>query len=143
MRRRGVRRAEPIEDFENVLAAPEGDDPHTRSDIERVMLQLAPRQRDIVTAISLEGQSISATATRLSMSEVAVRVALHRALKALAVGLAERHTMKTADLINALAAEPPSPPLRLGRRVGLALVLGAAISAALFMTALGPRIDFN
>jgi len=51
--------------------------------------------------------------------------------------------MKTADLINALAAEPPSPPLRLGRRVGLALVLGAAISAALFMMALGPRIDFD
>jgi hypothetical protein len=50
--------------------------------------------------------------------------------------------MKTADLINALAAEPP-PPLRLGRRVALALILGAAISAALFMTALGPRGDFD
>jgi len=84
MRRRGVRRAEPIEDFEAVLAAPENPDPHMRSDIERVMLKLAPRQRDIVTAISLEGQSIAATATRLSMSEVAVRVALHRALKSLA-----------------------------------------------------------
>ncbi len=84
MRRRGVRRAEPIEDFEAVLAAPEVEDPHTRSDIERVMKTLAPRQRDIVTSISLEGQSISATAARLSMSEVAVRVALHRALKSLA-----------------------------------------------------------
>lgn len=84
LRRRGVRRAEPIEDFEAVLAAPEAEDPHTRSDIERVMRQLAPRQRDIVTAISLDGQSIAATAARLSMSEVAVRVALHRALKALA-----------------------------------------------------------
>jgi hypothetical protein len=51
--------------------------------------------------------------------------------------------MKTADLIAALAAEPPPPPLRLGRRVTLALVLGAAISAALFMTALGPRADFD
>ena len=50
--------------------------------------------------------------------------------------------MKTADLIAALAAEPPPPALRLGRRVALALVLGAAISAALFMTALGPRHDF-
>jgi hypothetical protein len=50
--------------------------------------------------------------------------------------------MKTADLINALAAEPPPPPLRLGRRVALALILGAAISAVLFMTALGPRHDF-
>ncbi len=80
MRRRGVRRAEPIEDFEAVLAAPENPDPHARSDIERVMLKRAPRQRDIVTAISLEGQSSAATAARRSMREVAVRVALPRAL---------------------------------------------------------------
>src|SRR5450432_3949829 len=40
MRRRGARRVEPIEDFENLLAAPEGEDPHARSDAERLMLQL-------------------------------------------------------------------------------------------------------
>lgn len=84
MRRRGARRFQPIEDFEAVLAAPEGEDPHARSDAERLMTQLAPRQRDIVRSISLEGQSIAATAARLSMTEGAVRVALHRALKALA-----------------------------------------------------------
>ena len=50
--------------------------------------------------------------------------------------------MNTADLINALAAEPIPEPIRLGRRVALALALGAAISAALFMAALGPRHDF-
>ena len=50
--------------------------------------------------------------------------------------------MKTAELINALAAAPAAPPARLGGRVALALVVGAAISATLFMTALGPRADF-
>jgi RNA polymerase sigma-70 factor (ECF subfamily) len=89
MRRRGARRIEPIEDFESVLAAPEGEDPHARSDAERLMRQLAPRQRDIVRSISLEGESISATAMRLSMTEGAVRVALHRALKALAASWRE------------------------------------------------------
>jgi RNA polymerase sigma-70 factor, ECF subfamily len=89
MRRRGARRIEPIEDFEHVLAAPAGEDPHARSDAERLMKQLAPRQRDIVRAISLDGESISATATRLSMSEGAVRVALHRALKSLAASWRE------------------------------------------------------
>ena len=84
MRRRGVRRAEPIEDFEAVLAAPEAADPHARSDVERLMETLSPRARDIVRAISLEEQSIATTAARLGMSEVAVRVALHRALKSLA-----------------------------------------------------------
>jgi RNA polymerase sigma-70 factor, ECF subfamily len=85
MRRRGAHRFQPIEDLENVLAAPESEDPHFRSDTERLMKHLAPRQRDIVRSISLEGQSIAATAARLSMTEVAVRVALHRSLKALAV----------------------------------------------------------
>ena len=84
MRRRGARRLEPIEDFEAVLAAPEAEDPHTRSDVERLLEQLNPRARDIVKSISLDGKSITETATRLSMTEVAVRVALHRALKSLA-----------------------------------------------------------
>lgn len=83
MRRRGARRVEPIEDFEDFLAAPEGEDPHALSDAKRLMETLNPRQRDIVQSISLDGQSISATAARLDMTEVAVRVALHRALKAL------------------------------------------------------------
>jgi len=83
LRRRGLRRTEPIEDFEAALAAPEAADPHARSDVERLMESLSPRARDIVRSISLEEQSISATAMRLGMTEVAVRVALHRALKAL------------------------------------------------------------
>ena len=83
MRRRGARRAEPIEDFEDFLAAPEPEDPHALSDARKLMEGLNPRQRDIVQAISLDGQSIAATALRLGMTEVAVRVALHRALKSL------------------------------------------------------------
>jgi len=67
-----------------VLAAPEVEDPHTRGDVERLLEQLQPRSRDIVKSISLDGQSITATAARLMMTEVAVRVALHRALKSLA-----------------------------------------------------------
>jgi RNA polymerase sigma-70 factor (ECF subfamily) len=83
MRRRGARRAEPIEDFEDFLAAPEEEDPHALSDAKKLMEALNPRQRDIVQSISFDGQSIAATASRLNMSEVAVRVALHRALKSL------------------------------------------------------------
>jgi RNA polymerase sigma-70 factor (ECF subfamily) len=84
LRRRGARRVEPIEDFEAVIPAPETQDPHARSDVERLMETLNPRAKDIVRSISLEEQSITATATRLGMTEVAVRVALHRALKTLA-----------------------------------------------------------
>ncbi|MGC2786275.1 MAG: sigma factor-like helix-turn-helix DNA-binding protein [Roseiarcus sp.] len=42
----------------------------------KLLETLAPGQRDIMTLVSLDGQSIAATAKRLSMSEVAVRVAL-------------------------------------------------------------------
>lgn len=83
MRRRGARRAEPIEDFQDFLAAPQDEDPHALSDAKRLMDALNPRQRDIVQSISLDGKSIAATAARLEMTEVAVRVALHRALKSL------------------------------------------------------------
>jgi len=83
MRRRGARRIEPIEDFQDFLAAPEEEDPHALSDAKRLLQTLSARQRDIVQSISLDGQSIAATAARLAMSEVAVRVALHRALRSL------------------------------------------------------------
>src|SRR5271156_1895985 len=68
MRQRGAHRFDPIEHFESVIAAPEGEDPHARGDTERLIKRLAPRQRDIVRSISLEGQSIAATAARLSMT---------------------------------------------------------------------------
>jgi RNA polymerase sigma-70 factor (ECF subfamily) len=45
---------------------------------------LRGRQQIIVRAISIEGQSIREVAERLDMNEGAVRVALHRGLKALA-----------------------------------------------------------
>jgi RNA polymerase sigma-70 factor, ECF subfamily len=92
LRRRGRQRVEPLEDFQEFLAAPEVEDPHALSDARRLLETLQPRQRDIVTSISLDGQSIAATAARLSMSEVAVRVALHRALKSL--GAAWRRSIR-------------------------------------------------
>ena len=49
-----------------------------------MLASLPERQRTIVQEISLEGHSAADVATRLGMSEGAVRVALHRALKALA-----------------------------------------------------------
>jgi RNA polymerase sigma-70 factor (ECF subfamily) len=84
LRRRGARQFAPIEDFEAAIPAPESEDPHDLSDADRLIGQLPARQQDIVRSISLQGQSIAATAQRLSMSEGAVRVALHRALKSLA-----------------------------------------------------------
>lgn len=84
LRRRGRRVEVPVEDFHEVLAAPEERDPTEAGDVDRLLGRLAPRQRDVVRSITVDDRSIAATADRFGMSEGAVRVTLHRGLKALA-----------------------------------------------------------
>ena len=147
MRRRGARRAEPIEDFEDFLAAPAEEDPHALSDAKKLIETLSPRQRDIVRSISLDGQSIAATAARLSMTEVAVRVALHRALKSLGAAwrssVVKSFVVRTSELIAALAADPVPEPVHMGRRFARRgwrwAFSGRWRSTPLFV---GPRPDF-
>jgi RNA polymerase sigma factor (sigma-70 family) len=84
-RARGRRVHVQIDDFAEVLAAEPGADPTERGDVERVIARLDPRSARIVRAIGLEGASIAEMSVALGMTETAVRVALHRGLKRLAV----------------------------------------------------------
>jgi RNA polymerase sigma-70 factor (ECF subfamily) len=84
LRRRGRQVSVPIEDFVETLEAADATDATDRLDAEQLLTQLKDPQRDIVRSISLEGAGVRETAARLKMTEGAVRVALHRALKALA-----------------------------------------------------------
>lgn len=52
-------------------------------DLERGLAKLPARQRAVLQAVSLEGYSAQEAALQLCMSEVGVRVTLHRALKSL------------------------------------------------------------
>jgi RNA polymerase sigma-70 factor, ECF subfamily len=52
-------------------------------EIGRALEALAPGQRSVVTAISVDGRSIGETAKWLGMSENAVRTAFHRGLAAI------------------------------------------------------------
>jgi len=83
-RRRGNRPMLPIDDLADILTAEGGDDSMDRRDLDRLVGKLGERQRDLVRSLSVEGRSIQETAKRLNMSEGAARVALHRAIKALA-----------------------------------------------------------
>jgi hypothetical protein len=49
--------------------------------------------------------------------------------------------VKTSEFIAALSADPIPEPIRLGRRVAAALVIGLVGSAALYVLLLGPRPD--
>lgn len=83
-RRRGSRIDLPIEDFADTLPAPEADGATLRRDALRLIGRLDDRSAALVTAIGIEGRDAAEVGAALSMSDGAVRVALHRALKRLA-----------------------------------------------------------
>ncbi|MBY5740890.1 sigma-70 family RNA polymerase sigma factor [Rhizobium leguminosarum] len=91
LRRRG-RQTVPIEDVIATLKTDERIATSDRIDIEQILGKLKDPQRTIVQSISIEGSSVRETADRLKMTEVAVRVSLHRALKGLAALYSERAT---------------------------------------------------
>ncbi|MDE2577543.1 MAG: sigma-70 family RNA polymerase sigma factor [Hyphomicrobiales bacterium] len=83
LRRRGRATHVDIEDFSDALAAPAAAESE-RGDAERLMERLNPRARAVVHGMSIEGKSAREVGAQLEMSEGAVRVVLHRALKQLA-----------------------------------------------------------
>lgn len=84
LRRRGRHVNVPVEDVIDTLEAEEQTDAMDRLDADHLLERLKDPQRDIVRSISLQGAGVRETAERLKMTEGAVRVALHRALKSLA-----------------------------------------------------------
>jgi RNA polymerase sigma-70 factor (ECF subfamily) len=84
LRRSKAARCAPIDDFIDDLAAPASTEPDARMEVERLIAGLGPRQREIVVSIALREESIADVASRLAMSNVAVRVAFHRSLRAMA-----------------------------------------------------------
>ncbi|PZQ82233.1 MAG: RNA polymerase subunit sigma [Ancylobacter novellus] len=82
-RRRGRRVEIDVDDIADSYAQPE-EEAVSERDIGRALEGLAPGQRSVVAAISVEGRSVEETARRFGMKEAAVRVALHRGLAAIA-----------------------------------------------------------
>ena len=70
----------PIEDWQDQLAAPEAD-PGAARDSAALIGRLDARSAAIVRAVSLDGESAAEVGQRLEMSEGAVRVTLHRAMR--------------------------------------------------------------
>jgi RNA polymerase sigma factor (sigma-70 family) len=91
LRRRGRHAELPIDDLLAESLAADAEDTGAGIDIAHLLSVLGERQRDIVRLVSIEGHSAREAAEQLGMTEGAVRVALHRSLRALAVEL-KRHT---------------------------------------------------
>jgi RNA polymerase sigma factor (sigma-70 family) len=92
MRRRGHRIQVPIEDVAESLAAEEQPAGLDGYDIGRMLESLNEKQRNVVRSLAVEGASVRQTAERLKMTEGAIRVTLHRAVKALSAIYRERDT---------------------------------------------------
>ncbi len=84
LRRRGRRIFVNIEDFSDTLPSAPAEDKLPASEVTTHLNSLPKRQRDVLQAVSVDSISIKDTATKLSMTEGAVRVALHRGLTNLA-----------------------------------------------------------
>jgi RNA polymerase sigma-70 factor (ECF subfamily) len=85
--RRRARRdllTDPLDDEADLLSSSDGEAAEARRDLEKLLERLPERQRLPIVHMKLEGLSVVETARATGMSESAVKVGVHRGLKALA-----------------------------------------------------------
>ena len=87
LRRRGRRIFVNIDDFAEILPGEPAGETVPAREVAAQLQTLPARQRDVLQSIAVDNASIKATAQKLSMSEGAVRVALHRGLASLTARL--------------------------------------------------------
>ncbi len=73
----------PVEAAEALFVAPGADAAMAGRDLERVMADLPARTRSLIRDVKLTGLSTREAAEKYGMTESAVKVAVHRGLKAL------------------------------------------------------------
>ena len=79
----------PLDDAGAVLAATDAEPGEARHDLAQLLDSLPARQRLPIVYMKIEGLSVAETARRTGMSAAAVKVAVHRGLKALATKIRE------------------------------------------------------
>jgi RNA polymerase sigma-70 factor (ECF subfamily) len=83
-RRRGARRETPLEDADVLIAAEDPAERAASGDVARLLSQLPERQRALLRDVKLTGLSIEEASQRSGMSVSAVKVSIHRGMKAMA-----------------------------------------------------------
>lgn len=75
---------DPLDDEMELFAESATDAGEARRDLDALLEQLPPRQRDPIRCVKLQGLSVAETARLTGISESAVKVGIHRGIKALA-----------------------------------------------------------
>jgi len=86
LRRRSRNNAltDPLDEDDQVFATTANAATEAKYDVEKLLRGLPDRQRLPILYVKIEGASVTDTAIRTGMSESAVKVGIHRGLKALA-----------------------------------------------------------
>lgn len=87
---------DPIDDVDEGLLAADSQEGGVRRDLEKLLALLPDKQRLPIIYMKLQGLSVAETAQRTGLSESAVKVGVHRGLKALAARL--RATGERGDM---------------------------------------------
>ncbi len=61
-------------------------------DLQQLLSEISSKARDAIQYVKLDGLSVSEAAARSGMSESAVKVAVHRGLKALALRIRQERS---------------------------------------------------
>ena len=80
----------PIEEAEAVFAVSDAAAVTSRIDLTKLLAQLSPKMRQAIQFVKLDGLSVTEAAARADMSPSAIKVSVHRGLKALSLLVAER-----------------------------------------------------
>lgn len=75
---------DPLDEDLSVFAESDTDAIEAKKDVNKLLADLPERQRLPIVHVKLEGLSVAETAQRTGMSESAIKVGIHRGLKALA-----------------------------------------------------------
>jgi RNA polymerase sigma-70 factor (ECF subfamily) len=80
----------PIEEAAEVLADDDATAVDSGLDLMKLMSQLAPKTRQAIQFVKLDGLSVSEAAARTGMSQSAIKVSVHRGLRALSLLVRQR-----------------------------------------------------
>jgi len=75
----------PVDETGELTARDDHGPVESSLDLDRLLTGLSPKVKQIIQYVKLDGLSVSEAATRCGMSESAVKVSVHRGLKALAL----------------------------------------------------------
>ena len=85
-RRVGVRKSVPLEDAGDLFAVENPEEGAVRRDLGKLLSALPKRQRQLVEDVKITGLSMEEAAAKSGMSVTAVKVSVHRSMKANDIG---------------------------------------------------------